>query len=507
VNNSNIIQLFIKSAEQFPGRHVLLYGDDAITYSELLKDVKQTAAAYSYKGITQGDKVLVFVPMSIDLYRIVLALFYIGACPVFLDEWVSVSRLKKCCEVVPCKALVAGTKLLAAALFIGSLRKIPVKLRTSLQDKSADGIDPVHVNGEETALVTFTTGTTGTPKAANRTNNFLYAQYKALEPLLKNDAQVSFVSLPIVTLINIGLGKTTLLPPKGFTKKWAEVYTQISDDLLRSHADEIICSPSVLLKIVPHATGCAHNIKHVFTGGGAVFPHDAQKITNTFPGARATVVYGSTEAEPISHIDMDVLLATDIAAIQEYGLPVGTISIAAQCAVIPVTDKPIGPVSAREWQELILKPGDAGEIVVSGEHVLKGYVNNESAVKQQKINVAGTIWHRTGDAGRMDADGKLYLLGPHKEIIHHEGITYYPLITSYLCSVITATSGAALLLMNGQLVLVIESARQLEGVILNAAMDQLKLQAAAVRYVDSIPRDKRHNTKVDYEQLRALLDS
>ena len=70
-----------------------IHKNKAISFSEFEKQIKDTSNYFLNKGISKGDRVLIFVPMSIDLYRIVLALFNIGATAVFLDELVSKKRM------------------------------------------------------------------------------------------------------------------------------------------------------------------------------------------------------------------------------------------------------------------------------------------------------------------------------------------------------------------------------------------------------------------------------
>ena len=71
---------------------------------------------------------------------------------------------------------------------------------------------------------------------------------------------------------------------------------------------------------------------------------------------------------------------------------------------------PIGPFGEPEFERLCLGPGQAGEIVVSGPHVLKGYLRGEGD-RETKFKVDGETWHRTGDAGCVDQEGSLWLLG------------------------------------------------------------------------------------------------
>lgn len=503
----NIIHLLIKAAETQPDRTALVYENEQVTYQTLLDNVKATAIYFTSLNIAKGDKVLVFVPMSTDLYRIVLALLYIGACPVFIDEWVSLKRLKECIKAVPCKGLVAGSKLLFLAKLINTIKAIPVQLNSKKYTTSSFETAPVAVSADDTALITFTTGSTGKPKAANRTHGYLKAQYDALEPLLKNDAVISLVTLPIVVLVNLGLGKTTLLPPKGFSIKKPDSIKRLSGALASQSAEEIVTSPSVLNSLVRSGMTKAYtaNIRYIFTGGGAVFPDDAQSIIGTFSNAQATVVYGSTEAEPISHIDMRKLSKVSAEEVMQYGLPVGMPDQSTQCTVIPISQEPIHHLSAADWQTLQLSHGHAGELVVTGNHVLKSYINNPEAEQRQKIIIDGQIWHRTGDAGYISTEGSLYLLGPCKEIIEANDKTHYPFIVSYLVRCMTNAEQAALLNTASGLLLVIQKGQGYNTAMLKETLIRLQLESANVVYIKRIPTDKRHRTKIDYSTLRRKL--
>ena len=71
---------------------------------------------------------MIFVPMSIDLYRIVLAIFSMGATAVFLDEWVNKNRLEICCQLADCNGFIGTSKARLSGYFLQELRKIPIKL-------------------------------------------------------------------------------------------------------------------------------------------------------------------------------------------------------------------------------------------------------------------------------------------------------------------------------------------------------------------------------------------
>ena len=84
---NNIVEILFENAEKFPEKVAIIHKNEKITYGNLAKDVKNYAQYFLYKGIGKGDNVLIFVPMTIELYKILSAIFYIGATAVFVDAW------------------------------------------------------------------------------------------------------------------------------------------------------------------------------------------------------------------------------------------------------------------------------------------------------------------------------------------------------------------------------------------------------------------------------------
>ncbi|RYE25960.1 MAG: hypothetical protein EOP51_02325 [Sphingobacteriales bacterium] len=508
MTNANIINLFTNAAAEHSTQIALIRNEEQISYGELQQQVYDSAAYYRKQGIGKGDKVLVFVPMSIDLYRIVLALFHIGACPVFLDEWVNRERLKACCRHIPCEALIAGRKVLWASLLVRELRQIPIRLAAQKRSKRTQAFDAVQVNEDDTALITFTTGSTGTPKAANRTHGFLHAQFNELRPMLDNAFNPSLITLPIVVLINLALGKATILPPKGFKVKDTTT-TQLLADAARQHAAEtLVLSPALLNEVatrLANDTPTTQRIRSILTGGGAMFPEQAMRIQEVFSTTEALVVYGSTEAEPISHIAVSQLAKATADEVYQRGLPVGMPVASIQVAVVPYTNEPIAPQDEAAWKALQLPQGQVGEIAVAGAHVLRGYVNNPEAEQATKVNVAGTTWHRTGDAGTIDNTGQLHLYGRCTETLYLNGNAHYPMLVAYAFRMMTGTRQAALLMHRDRLTLVVAPKQPIDEARLQPALEQLGLATATIVYLDHIPTDPRHATKTDTEALRVLL--
>ena len=503
-NQNNIVSLFLQSAAKHPQNIALVYKDKQITYAELLCSVQQTAAYFQAKGIKKGDRVLVFVPMSFDLYRSVLALFYIGATAVFLDEWVNKKRMEMCCEIADCKAFIGISKARLFAFFSRPLRKIPVKLGTGYSTKA---IQPncETVSPNDTALITFTTGSTGIPKAAKRTHGFLKEQFNALIDKIEPKAMdIDMPVLPIVLLINLGAGATSVIADTKANNPDPEIVIR---QIEQYKVNRLTSSPYFVLQMAKYVL--ANNIKidtltKIFTGGAPVFPNDAAILVKAFPKASIEIVYGSTEAEPISAIQANELLKyADGNALK--GLDVGHIYHKTTLKIIKIVDKPISITSANELEELEMNNGEAGEIIVKGDHVLKEYFNNKEAFERNKIVVEDDIWHRTGDAGFFDHDNKLYLLGRCNQIIHTASGTIYPFLCENFFLSIPGISMGTIIHKNHELIICLETLQKGNEKATELTIQLSGLKADRIVYRKQIPRDLRHHSKINYGKLEAML--
>ena len=223
---------------------------------------------------------------------------------------------------------------------------------------------------------------------------------------------------------------------------------------------------------------------------------------------RVIAVYGSTEAEPIAHLDWADVQPADLDAMHAgsgllAGRPVPQIELR---IVSDQWGSPLPAMSAPEFAELALPPGRGGEIVVSGAHVLAGYLNGADD-KETKFRVEGEVWHRTGDAGYLDTTGRLWLLGRAGAVIRDERGTIYPFAAEGAASRLAWIERSALVGRDGERLLAVQvgpgapedAERRVEEALAWAQLDRV------VR-LRRIPVDRRHNAKVDYPALRKELE-
>ena len=162
-------------------------------------------------------------------------------------------------------------------------------------------------------------------------------------------------------------------------------------------------------------------------------------------------------------------------------------------------------LSRTEFETLCLDPGEIGEIVVRGQHVLESYLDGEGD-RDNKYRVDGQAWHRTGDAGSLDREGRLWLAGRClARIADRRGICY-PLGIEAAAMQLPAVRRVALVARDDERLLVVACRRPQRDVVVASLRDLLdEASIDRLRFVDEIPVDRRHNGKVDYRRLQILL--
>lgn len=503
MNNQNIILYLKNAAEKYPNKVAIHGKKQSVTYAQLWTDVQQTAAHFQKKGLQAGDRVLVFVPVSIDLYRSVMALFYIGATAVFLDEWSTMKRLRICCKLADCKGFIGITKALILAFFIKELKAIPIKLGVKFS-KTTSFPSIFEATSADSALITFTTGSTGTPKAADRTHEFLHEQFESVGYTVNaKPSDISMPVLPILTFINLANGATSVLPNFNTRRASSLHPKKLIAQLNKYQVSQIISSPYVIKHLAQYLEKFPTpipSLTHIYTGGAPVFPDEAQDYTAQLKNVKSTIVFGSTEAEPISEIDAKEVAKADL--LKLGGLPVGKIYPKATIKIITIKE---GPVEVKDWKNWVLPQGEVGEIVVAGHHVLKRYFNNPQAFKENKIVYGRTIWHRTGDAGFIGDNGELYLVGRCKQLITYKNGYISPFLTESILASIPQVHRGTVMEYGGNIIVCIELlAHNLpdKEVIKSTILDALPFEIANIRFFKKIPMDPRHQSKIDYGRLR-----
>jgi acyl-CoA synthetase (AMP-forming)/AMP-acid ligase II len=489
------------------------------TYS--FRDFDQATATVAGQlkaaGLQEGDGVLILHPVAIELYLILVGLFRIGCVAVFLDPSAGRAHIERCCSIFPPKAFFGSVKAQMLRLAVPAIRRVPLALCPSWFPgtlKIAPGREVMNdcsiaaLSDKTPALVTFTSGSTGEPKAALRTHGFLLAQHQVLERSLElRPGGRDLTTLPVFVLANLGSGVTSILPNADLRSPGKIDPKPVIGQIQRHSIMTTAASPAFMSRIL---SGCEKTgrqlpeLERVYLGGAPVFPGLLRKTKEICSNATVTAVYGSTEAEPMAEIALHEIAEQDFQFMREgrgllAGRPVSEITLQ---VIQDLWGTPLGSLGREQFRQMTLASGEPGEIVVSGPHVLQGYLRGIGDA-ETKFDVDGTRWHRTGDLGYVDASGRLWLLGRAAAKIQDEGGTLYPFAVECAAMELPSVRRTAVISMSGQRVLAVECEvpeclTDIDRSLAWAKLDQ-------VIALDHLPVDKRHNAKIDYVALKTEL--
>lgn len=499
----NIIHALQQNCQRLGEKPIFVEGETAVGYAAFYRSVCAVAAHLQKQGVRPGDKVLVLMPLSTDLYATLCGVWAAGACVVIFDPSAGGGHIAACLAAIDVAAFVGNSQSLLLRIINRSVRKIPQRLHVNRLVKTFDGCEGFSIAElapDAPALITFTSGSTGIPKAIVRTHGFLLQQHAAIVgalPYYEDDIDLAVLS--VFTLVNMMEGITTVLPQDSLRNIGKVNVAKLVRQIEKNGVTRITASPRLLKKLADWAKQRdirLNTLRSVNIGGGPVFLDVLERVAEVADPDAIRVVYGSTEAEPIAEIAYrDFTLRTKRLMRDGSGLLVGIPTGAVQLKVL--RSRAGIPVSATQFMSLEAPTGEWGEIVVAGRHVVQGYLDPGQDILA-KIQVNGTVWHRTGDCGYLDGKNRLWLLGRIAQVIPTELGPLFPFAVE---SAIRAKYkvAAAVICVDGRIVLAVERTRYLENI---RAEYKNRFTLLPIR---KIPLDRRHSSKVDYGALADIV--
>ncbi|UXR64476.1 alpha/beta fold hydrolase [Bdellovibrio bacteriovorus] len=549
---NNVITYMEKHLREFPERVALRWANpqalaqwdgnpktpiqhDEITYRHFAARINSFARGLMDIGIKKGDRVIIFLPMSLDMYTAMFAVQRIGAIAVFLDSWARSHHLGASAECVGPKAMISFKMAFDLVEQVPEFKSMPIRILYGPGDKFTHKFEellkqepsPIEpVESEFTALITFTTGSTGKPKGANRTHRFLSAQHHALSHVIPyTDKDKDMPAFPIFSLNNLASGVTTILPALNLAAPAAHDSALLTCQILSENINCTTLSPSMLVGVAKY---CKENniqltgLRRVVTGGAPISKDDVKAFYEIAPQTDLWILYGSTEAEPMAHIEgRDMLKESNITdpEIIEEGVNVGHISEDIDYRFIRIKDGPI-EIKDSPWSKIEVPNGEVGEFICTGDHVCRDYYNNPDAFKTTKIlDEQNRVWHRTGDLAYIDTDKNLWIVGRVNNAIERAGKYYFPVRAEVLLKRMDFTYRCAFLGMDdsklGQATYAVVELK--EGIDkgsfdfasakreIQRVFEKNKIPVDEIKFVNKVPMDPRHHSKVEYKVLRDQL--
>ena len=408
----------------------------SLSFAELDAEVSAWKARLAAAGIARGDRTLLLVRQGLPLIASAFALFRLGAVPVVIDPGMGLKNFLACVARSRPTALVGiPFAQILSRLFRPSFRTVRTRVTASgsLTARRSSGSEIVNRQSEivnsspaELAAVLFTSGSTGAPKGVCYEHGMFAAQVRLIrETYAIEPGEIDLPLLPIFALFNPALGMTTIVPEID-PRRPAEVDpAKIVRAIRQENVTNSFGSPTLWRKIGEHCVAekiTLPSLRRVLCAGAPV-PAALWKSSSAFlPRGQLHSPYGATEALPVAFVS-----SREIDPTTTRGACVGRPISGIDVRIIAVIDGPVAALAdTRE-----LPRGEIGEMIVRGPVVTQSYDALPAATAAAKISDAsvaprsadqpsaldaplggtGAVWHRMGDCGYLDADGRLWFVG------------------------------------------------------------------------------------------------
>jgi fatty-acyl-CoA synthase len=398
----------------------LVSGKQAMTYAELNTRVNRLGNGLIGQGVCKGDRIAVLGRNSLTYAIIYFALAKIGAIMVPVNFWYRDTEIQYTLRQSTCKGLLYHTDF--APVLKGIENEVPslewhvpfgacsdASGHLDRIVESGSNQEPaVDLDEEDPHIILYTSGTTGFPKGTtlSHRSHFLHA----LSLSLATHGQPDDIGLLIYPLFHTG-GPDCLLLPHFIQGATLIVLDGGDPDAILEAAEQyrvtnIFCVPTIWRWILDRQSQVQHDVSSIerCLGSSDTFPPDLlDRILTTFE-ADVYVTYGLTEAGCI--LTVCKLTAGDQRKLGSVGRPLSTVEL-------KLVDEDNRPVN----------PGEVGEVLARSPSLMQNYW--EMPEKTREALREG--WLRSGDLGRMDEDGYLFLAGRAKDMIISGGENIYPL--------------------------------------------------------------------------------
>ncbi len=396
-------------------RPALYFRDHVTSYRQLFENVQQVQAGLAAMNVEPGDRVILAAGTSPQFVTALFGVLRAGAVAVPVNPLAPAPEMRAEIDAVD-PALVFVGPAAAAALGECDLSCPVVKLLPGTVHEDAvdfddflgeGGADLVAREPSDLALLIFTSGTAGAPKAAMLTHGNLQANIEQVNAHGANLATQDDVVLGALPLFHI-LGLNMLLGVflrSGASIVLVERFDAIGAvELIKRHGVTSVSGPPAMWQAwanLPEITAADFATLRTAVSGAAGLPRDVANRVQERLGVPLSQGYGLTEAAPVL-----TLGAGTGAPATSVGRPLPGVHLR-----LVDTDGHDVPV------------GDEGEIWAKGANVFPGYLDNPAAT-ERALTPDG--WLRTGDIGVVDDDGYLYIVDRSKDLIVVSGFNVFP---------------------------------------------------------------------------------
>jgi len=422
------------AADRHPERTAIVLGEDHLSYAELDAASNQVANLLVSRGIVRGDKVALSCPNVPSFTVIYYGILKAGATVVPLNVLLKAREVAYHLADSEAKAYFAfegtaelpigkaawdgfeATEVCADFFLIdggasSGLGQQVERYADAVADQPTT-LSPIAVDEDDTAVILYTSGTTGQPKGAELRHRNIYDNTLAGEVLFGSDRAHPDTYLCVLPLFHsfgqtviqngaVAFGGTIVTLPRFEAQAALRL-------MLAHHVTFFAGVPTMywgllgaLDETVDVATLAAD--LRVAVAGGSALPGEIHKQFQERFGVTILEGYGLSETSPVASFSL-------------YGQEprVGSVGVPIPGVQMKLIDD--------DWSDVKDVSGEIGEIAIKGHNVMKGYYNRPEATAEAIRHG----WFRSGDLARKDEDGYYYIVDRSKDMIIRGGFNVYP---------------------------------------------------------------------------------
>ena len=403
-----------RSLQRHPDKPALRHvGDGDVrdhTFAGLLSDIARHAAVLQARGVGAGDRVALLAPNHDRLVRALFACWWLGAVACPLNVRWSAPELAYAVNDSEASLLIVDETL------AGAVRELPLPVidfeQLAQEARGLHGLPDLRAAGDTLAAILYTGGTTGRSKGVMLSHaNFWTASMTRGAELNNTPDSVALLVAPLFHVAGLGrlVGQTlvggTCVTMAHF--KPAAVLAAIG----RHGISDVIVVPTMLQSLLDDpgfAPERVRSLNRIAFGAAPMPPDLLERVLQAWPHAEFFQAYGLTETAGAVCINLPDNHRNPAALAQGRLNSVGRAGLGAE---IQIVDE-----SGRE-----LPPGQVGQVIVRGPMVTRGYWR----LPEASAEALRAGWLHTGDAGRMDAQGYLFIVDRLKDMIISGGENIY----------------------------------------------------------------------------------
>ncbi len=494
----------------------------SVTFAELDSDVRRIGAGLTDLGVVKGDRIALLVPPGIDLAACILAVWRIGAVAVLVDAGLGVRGMGRALNGANAAYLIGIPKALAVARTLGwpgtristtvmspgqtRLLRVVAAL-DELRGRDEGQQMPPTPLPTDVAAIGFTSGATGPAKGVVYRHYQLQAQRDAIIDLYGiRDGDSLVAAFGPFALAGTLMGIPSVVPEMKVISPGSLTARALSDAIHAVKATLVFASPAALKNVAVTAKGIPIDhaadmggVRLLMSAGAPVPAAVLRAAAELMPNAEAHTPYGMTEVMPVADIGLAEIEDAGPGDGVCVGHPVPGVEVA--ISALDAVGEPSGA--------LVAERGVVGEVCIRTPHMRDGY---------DKLWMTGYTasqpegWHRSGDVGHLDDDGRLWIEGRVGHVITTPSGPVTPVGIEHAVGALSDVALAAVIgvgpagTQHVVVVVVLASGTRRPALADEGLADRVRAEAgdvdvAAVFTVPSLPVDKRHNSKIDRTRI------